>query len=250
MLSRRTLIAGLAITALMGLAGPGTAQTFAVKAEAATGGHTGTYSDSQTGTTWASAQSDPAGVQFNNGYGLVYADTAAASASAQGHLSGQASATATRITATAFTNSNPYGNFNTQFTDYITVKSDSLPAGTPVTLVFRHEVGLAWQGGGNYTGSLYSSLRVGGVTVSTRWDKTQKTADPGVASQTLTVQTTVGSRLSMTGILRGQATARYFEPGPSYSGWLQIEGTAGAILESATPGVTVVADSGHDYWTL
>lgn len=247
-----TLIAGLTAAALMGLAVPtiAQAQTYYVKANAVTGGFAGTYADYTNGTTYTSAESNPGGLQFNNGYGLVYAEAYAASEAAQGHLSGRASSTATRISATAFSNATPYGSIDTSFTDTIKVQSATLPAGTPVTLVFRHEVGLTWEASGLYTGSVYSSLRVGATTVSTRWDKTHKTADPGIASQTITVQTTVGSRISMTGVLRGQATSRYFEPGPSYSGQIQIEASADCILESATPGVTIVADSGANYLPL
>src|SRR5829696_5579533 len=145
--------------------------TFGVQAMAATSGYSGTYTDNPgavSGGQSAGATSDPAGLQFNNGYGLVYGDAAANATAYTHYLYGSAYALADRITATAFANSSPTANTESRWWDYITVRSNTLPNGTVVELVFRNALTTNWTASGVYKGNVYSDLQVGSYSASTQ----------------------------------------------------------------------------------
>lgn len=198
--SAATLTAAFLALTISGVAHAQT-PTFGVQATAQTLGFTGTYADNPgpiAGGVSAAAASNPPGLQFNNGYGLVYAEAEAAADAAPGRLYSKGRGLADRITATAFPNSHPTGWSESRFYDVLTVESDTLPAGTDVTLVFQNAVELANPdpvGSGIYRGYVYTSLLVNSVSVYTQWNVAD-TTQPGVLqSPQLTVKTKVGARL-------------------------------------------------------
>lgn len=111
--------------------------TFSVQAVATTGGHTSLNGTDGpiNGLSSASALSNPPGISYDNGYGLLYADSGASANANIRHLHVLADATATVQTATRIGNSRPNANAETHYRDVITIRS-SLPHGTPVELVF------------------------------------------------------------------------------------------------------------------
>lgn len=220
--------------------------TFGVDALASTSGYPGTYSDDPAalaGGQSISATADPAGVQFNNGYGLVYGD-AAANATAQIHyLYGSSYAYADRQTATAFGNASPTANTESRYWDYITVRSNTLPNGTVVELVFRSALTTNWTASGVYSGNVYSELRVGGYSASTtsrmdsRWGTTE------VPGPELRIKLTVGSRYSLSSKLRTYGRAYYFTQGPIYDGVINIETAAEVQMDPLGQDVYLDYDS-------
>lgn len=247
MITRKlTILAGAAMALLtIGTANAQTA-TFGVQATASTSGYTGTYSDNPgpvTGGQSTSAASDPAGLQYNNGYGLVYGD-AGAHANAYTHsLYADVDALADRISATAFPNSSPTGNTESRYWDYITVRSNSLPNGTVVEVVFRNAHITNWNASGVYSGSIFSEIRVGGYTASTtsKMDSTWGTTE--VPGPELRVKLTVGNRYSFQSKLRLYGRAFYFTQGPTYDGVIHIDTTANVEMNPLGQDVTAQFDS-------
>ena len=244
----RNLFAGAFVAAALLSTGSVHAQTatFGVQATASTSGFPGTYSDNPgpiAGGQSASAASDPAGVEFNNGYGLVYAD-GAASATAYGRsLYGGVDALADRITATAFGNSSPTSNTESRYWDYITVRSNSLPNGTVVEVVFRNALTTAWTASGVYSGSVYSEVRVGGYSASTTSKMESRWGTTEVPGPELRIKLTVGNRYSVSSKLRVYGRAFYFTQGPVYDGAIGIETSAELQMDPGAQDVWLEFDS-------
>lgn len=251
MLNRKNnLLAGAFAAMTLFTIGTANAQTatYGVQALAQTSGYTGTYSDNPgpvTGGQSTSATSDPAGLQYNNGYGLVYGD-AGAHANAYTHsLYADVDAFADRITATAFPNSSPTGNTESRYWDYFTVRSGSLPNGTVVDVVVRNAHITNWNASGVYSGSVFSEIRVGGYTASTtsKMDSTWGTTE--VPGPELRVKLTVGNRYSFQSKLRLYGRAFYFTQGPIYDGVIHIDTTANVEVDSLGQDVWLDFDSDH-----
>jgi hypothetical protein len=243
--SAGTLAAMLVLT--IGTADAQTA-TFGVQALAQTSGYTGTYTDNPgpvTGGQSTSAASDPAGLQYNNGYGLVYGD-AGAHANAYTHsLYADVDAFADRITATAFPNSSPASNTESRYWDYFTVRSGSLPNGTVVEVVFRNAHTTSWTASGVFSGSIFSEIRVGGYTASTtsKMDSTWGTTE--VPGPELRVKLTVGNRYALQSKLRLYGRAFYFTQGPVYDGAIHIDTSVEVQMDPGTQDVWLEFDSDH-----
>jgi hypothetical protein len=220
--------------------------TFGVQATAATSGYSGTYTDNPgaiPGGQAASATSDPAGLQYDNGYGLVYGDAAANATAYTHYLYGSAYALADRITATAFGNASPTANTESRWWDYITVRSNSLPNGTVVEVVFRNALTTNYTASGVYKGNVYSELQVGGYSASTtsRMDSIWGTTE--VPGPEIRVKLTVGNRYSLSSKLRVFGRAFYFTQGPVYDGQINIETAAEVQMDPGTQDVWLDFDS-------
>jgi len=220
--------------------------TFGVEAMAATSGYSGTYTDNPgpvSGGQSTGATADPAGLQYNNGYGLVYGDAAANATAYTHYLYGSAYALADRISATAFPNTSPTGNTESHWWDYITVRSNSLPNGTVVELVFRNVLTTNWTASGVYKGNVWSELRVGAYSASTqsKMDSTWGTTE--VPGPELRIKLTVGSRYSLSSKLRVYGRAFYFTQGPIYDGQINIETAAEVQMDPGTQDVWLDFDS-------
>jgi hypothetical protein len=244
-------IAGLTFSlALTASARPAQAQTgvFSVNATAVTSGQPGAYSATTGGLadqTSASISSDPAPAQW----GLLYADTAAFSSVDDAVLRGTVSAVA-GVSAPAASNSNPQSSTEGRFIDRITVTSNSLPNGTPVTLTFRNAIDISASPDHLYYGSVTTYFQIGSVVASTRWETAFNKPESQVQSPVLEVKTTVGSNLYTSGKLNTLARAYFYAPGPAYNGSLAIDATASLRLESASADVNLVAASGIDYSSI
>lgn len=251
MITRKlTFLAGAIAAMTLLTVGTASAQTFTygVQATASTSGFSGTYSDypgAVSGGKATSASSDPAGIQFNNGYGLVYADAVASATANSRYLYADVDALADRITATAFGNSSPTSNTESRYWDYITVRSNSLPNGTVVEVVFRNAQTTNWTGSGVYSGNIYSEIRVGGYSASTtsRMDSTYGTTE--VPGPEVRAKLTVGNRYSIQSKLRLYGRAFYFAPGPIYDGAIQISTSAEVQMDPGTLDVWFDYDSDH-----
>lgn len=242
MFTRKTTFAtAFAISFLMTGAAHAQTPTFGVQVLASTSGNSGTYSDNPgtlPGGQAISAASDPAGLLYNNGYGNVYGDAAASATSYTHLLYANVYAFADRISATAFGNASPTANTEGRYYDYITVRSNSLPNGTEVEVVFRNALTTEWDATNNYSGSIYSELRVGGYSASTtsRMDSTWGTTV--VAGPEFRAKLKVGSRYSLNAKLRLYGRAFYFAPGPIWDGMITIETAAEVQMDP----------NGHDVW--
>lgn len=220
--------------------------TFGVDALASTSGYPGTYSDDPVAITGGSslgASADPAGVQFNNGYGLVYGDAAANATAYTHYLYGSSYALADRQTATAFGNSSPTANTESRYWDYITVRSNTLPNGTVVEIVFRNALTTNWTASGVYSGNVYSELRVGGYSASTTSKMDSRWGTTEVPGPELRIKLTVGSRYSLSSKLRTYARAFYFTQGPIYDGAINIETAAEVQMDPLGQDVFLDHDS-------
>ena len=247
MFAKKTIFGAILALSLFTI-GAAQAQTFTygVDVMASTSGLTGSGFDNPaavSGGLSLSAASDPAGIQFNNGYGLVYADAASQTTASAHYLSASVYALADRITATAFGNSSPQGNTKARWWDYVTIRSNSLPNGTPVEIIFRSLVSTNRVSTGVYSGNVYAELRVGGYSASTtsRFDSTYGTTE--VPGPEIRVKTTVGARLSLDSKLRAYGRAYYFAPGPIYDGEISIDTTAEIQMDPGTLDVYVEYDS-------
>lgn len=250
MLIRKTTLLTGAFAASITLFTLGAAQaqtaTFGVQAMAATSGYTGTYTDNPgtvAGGQSTSADSDPAGLQYNNGYGLVYGDAAAHATAYTNSLHGSVDALADRITATAFGNSSPTANTESRYYDTITVRSNTLPNGTVVELVFRNALTTDWTASGVYSGNVWSELRVGAYSASTQSRMSSTWGTTEVPGPELRIKLTVGSRYSLQSKLRVYGRAYYFTQGPIYDGAINIATTAEVQMDPGTQDVWLERDS-------
>jgi hypothetical protein len=220
--------------------------TFGVEAMAATSGYSGTYTDNPgpvSGGQSTGATADPAGLQYNNGYGLVYGDAAANATAYTHYLYGSAYALADRISATAFGNASPTGNTESRWWDYITVRSNSLPNGTVVELVFRIALTTNWTASGVYKGNVFSELQVGPYSSSTQSKMDSTWGTTVVPGPELRIKLKVGSRYSLSSKLRVYGRAFYFTQGPVYDGQISIETAAEVQVDSGTQDVWLDFDS-------
>lgn len=220
--------------------------TYGVDAMASTGGYTGTGFDNPaavSGGTSLSASHDPAYLEFYNGYGYVAADAASQTTASAHYLTASVHAFADRISATAFGNSSPQGNTEARWWDYVTIRSNSYPNGTPVEIIFRSVVTTNRISTGVYSGSVYSEIRVGGYSASTtsRFDSTYGTTE--VPGPEIRVKTTVGARLSLDSKLRAYGRAYYFAPGPIYDGRISVDTSAEIQMDPGASDVYVEYDS-------
>lgn len=247
MLSRKITFAAAFALSLLTI-GTANAQTptFGVQAMAATSGYSGTYTDNPgpvSGGQSAGATADPAGLQYYNGYGLVYGDAAANATAYTHYLYGSAYALADNISATAFGNASPTANTESRWWDYIIIRSNSLPNGTVVELVFRNALTTNWTASGVYKGNVFSELQVGGYSASTQSKMDSVWGTTEVPGPELRVKLIVGNRYSLSSKLRVYSRAFYFTQGPVYDGQINIETAAEVQMDPGTQDVWLDHDS-------
>lgn len=246
------LAAALAVTTFGFATVSAQAQTYyhGVHSTSQTLGHTGTYTDDsqlQSGGLFADSLSDPAGATMSApGYATLYADTVAASEARQAELHASASSHAHVVSGTSIGgNSAPYGFSYARFYDRLTVTSDTLPAGTPVTIVFGNDVQVdRWERVGAYDGYIDMTLQIATGSARSRWSSSYLYGDTAAVAPQLQIQTTVGSRLSVDARLRVMAKT-FFRI--NTSGDIQADATARLVIREIPEGVTLQADSGVVY---
>lgn len=250
-----SLIAGLTASLMGFSAGIAHAQTprFGVEASAETGGRSDIYcrvtSGLLAGEIFANAACDPAGGISTGVYGQIYMDAAATTPQATpGRIRGAADAKgwsehAPSGSATGYA----YGRYY----DTLTIESDTLPAGTPVAITFRHEVGIEESYGGTYSVSVDHRLYVNGVSISRQWSHDPVYPPRDIYVPEITVNTKVGARVTLEGRLNVNVKAGVV--GRDAAGYLLRSGNASVLAEavvyvkSLTEGVSLRADSGYAY---
>lgn len=246
------LAAALTVTTFGFAAAPAPAQTYyhGVHSTSQTLGYTGTFTDDsqlQPGGLSADTLSDPQGATMSApGYATLYADTAAGSEARQAELHASATSHAHVVSGTSIGgNSAPYGSAYSRFYDRLTVKSDTLPAGTPVTIVFGNDVEInRWDRVGAYDGYIDMTLQIAAGTARSRWSSNYLYGDTTAVAPTLQIKTTVGTRLSVDARLRVFAKT-FFKI--NMSGDIQADATARLVIREIPEGVTLEADSGVVY---
>jgi hypothetical protein len=251
MLIRTTALTAILTLAGLGFAGSAQAQYFGVEVSAQTMGYTGGSTDSAylPNATFVDAVSDPAGVTLTSPYyGSVFADVGAASEARPGELHAQAVAHVNSIDAkNGFSGSAPYGFGYAHSFDRLTVKSDTLAKGTPVTIVFGNDVDVAtWTQTGAYDGYIDMTLQIGAASARSRWTASYLYGATAADTPQVRVQTTVGSQLSVDGKLRVQAKV-FYDRTTGFNGDLQADATARIVVREITDGVTLQSASGIAY---
>lgn len=246
------LAAALTLTTLGFATAPVQAQTYyyGVQSTSQTLGYTGTFKDDSgwlPGGLFADTLSDPSGATMSApGYATLYADVAASSETQQAELRARASSQAQVVSGTNVPPAaEPYGYAYSYFYDRLTVKSDVLPAGTPVTIVFGNDVEIhQWVRTGTYSGYVDMTLQIATGTARSRWSTSYIYGDTAAVAPQLVIKTTVGSKLSVDAKLRVQAKTSYKL---NLSGDHSVAVTARLVINEITEGVTLQADSGTVY---
>lgn len=249
-----TLIAGLT-TAMLAFTGAANAQTayFGVESMSQTLGYPGTYTENTgllAGQTFADTLSDPAGVVVNDqNHNSAFADVGAGSEAASDRLHVWASSLTYLTSGTSFNGYSPYGFAYAHSYDKLTVMSDTLPKGTPVTLVFDNSVDLTkWTCTGLCNGYVQLNIQIAASAANSRWSYWYAAAPTATHQPQITVQTTVGSRVSVDAKLRAHSSTYYFLSGYGSGGHLESDATATLTLNPiSTAGVWLQGDSGVEY---
>jgi hypothetical protein len=245
----------LALTTLLALSSLGAASAqaiyFGVETDAETLGYPGCYNSTTylPNATYVSSVADPAaGTVSSPYYGAMLDDVGASAEAQQPVLHAQAAAHAESINATpGFSGTAPYGYGYAHSFDRVTVKSDSLPKGTPVTIVFGNQVDLnTWTYTGLYDGYVDMSLQIGVGTAHSRWTASYLYGLTASEAPRITVQTTVGAQFSIDGKLRAQAKVFYVD-GRRFGGDIQADATARIVVLDIPSGVTLESVSGALY---
>jgi hypothetical protein len=244
-----------ALTTLLALTGLGAASAqavyFGVETDAETLGYPGCYNSTTylPNATYVSSVADPAGATLTSPYyGSMFDDVGASAEAQQPVLHAQAIAHSESINAKpGFSGSAPYGHGYAHSFDRVTVRSDSLPKGTPVTIVFGNQVDLnTWTYKGLYDGYIDMSLQIGAGTAHSRWTASYLYGMTASEAPQITVKTTVGSQFSIDGKLRAQAKVFYVD-GKTFGGDIQADATARIVVLDIPAGVTLESVSGAVY---
>lgn len=245
------LAAAVTLTTFGFAAAPAAAQTyyFGVHSTSQTLGYTGTFTDNsqlQQGGLAADTLSDPQGATMSApGYATLYADVAAGSEARQAELRAQASGHSHVVSGTNVNGPAPYGFAYSHFYDRLTVTSDVLPKGTPVTILFGNDVEIhRWERVGLYDGYIDMTLQIAAGTARSRWSSHYLYGGTTAVAPQLVVNTTVGSRLSVDAKLRVMAKV-FFKLGASGDNY--ADATARLVVREIPEGVTLQADSGTVY---
>lgn len=229
---------------------PASAQTtyYGVHSTSQTLGYPGTFTDDSSlpGGLSADTLSDPQGATMSApGYATLYADVAAGSEARQAELRAQASGHAHVVSGTNVNGSAPYGFAYSRFYDRLTVTSDVLPKGTPVTIVFGNDVEInRWDRFGAYDGYIDMTLQIATGTARSRWSSHYLYGDTTAVAPALVINTKVGTQLSVDARLRVFAKV-FFRL--NYTGDNFADATARLVIREITDGVTLQADSGTIY---
>lgn len=251
MLNRNFVLATATTLTFASFAAPAVAQTpyFGVHSTSQTLGYTGTFTDDsqlQPGGLSADTLSDPAGATLSApGYATLYGDVAAGSEARQAELRAQASGHTHVVSGTNVYGGSPYGFAYSRFYDRLTVTSDVLPKGTPVTIVFGNDVEIhRWDRFGAYDGYIDMTLQIANGTARSRWSSHYLYGDTTAVAPELVIKTTVGAQLSVDARLRVMAKV-FFRL--NYTGDNYADATARLVIREIPEGVTLQADSGTVY---
>ena len=243
------------LTTLLALTGLGAASAqavyFGVETDAETLGYPGCYNSTTylPNATFVSSVADPAGATLTSPYyGSMFVDVGASAEASQPELHAQAIAHSESINArSGFSGSAPYGYGYAHSFDRVTVKSDSLPKGTPVTIVFGNQVDInTWTYSGLYDGYIDMSLQIGAGTAHSRWTASYLYGVTTSEAPRITVKTTVGAQFSIDGKLRAQAKVLYVD-GRTFGGDIHADATARIVVLDIPAGVTLESVSGAVY---
>ena len=250
MLTRSSVLAAALIIATFATV-PASAQTYyhGVHSTSQTLGYIGTYTDDsqlQPGGLFAETLSDPPGATMSApGYATLYADVAAGSEAQQAELHAQASGHAHVVSGANISGAAPYGFAYARFYDRLTVTSNVLPNGTPVTIIFGNDVEThRWDRTGAYDGYIDMTLQIAAGTARSRWSSHYLYGDTTAVAPQLVINTTVGSRLSVDARLRVMAKV-FYKLGVSSDN--HADATARLVIRQITEGVILQADSGIVY---
>jgi hypothetical protein len=241
------------LAALFVLPASASAQAYGVLANVQTAGFPGAYNNFSGEVPLGTEEvrfANPPGTYVGLAPNQVWAEAETWGRATQGELEVKTHTVADHLSAKGFPNGHPYASSEVKFWDTATVVSDSLPAGSPVTLVFRSELDVALTGDSFFAGTFYGSHTVAGRSVSLQqtFDATDMQYSSDLSK--LTVQTQVGSRIQMKGRAYLNQRSYYFatfQP-PVYDGALDGDLKLRLVLESATGGARVVGDSGVTYY--
>lgn len=246
----RNFVLATALT-IASVAVPVSAQTysFGVHSTSQTLGYQGTFTDDsqlQPGGLSADTLSDPPGATLSApGYATVYGDVAAGSEARQAELRAQASGHTHVVSGTNVYGGSPYGFAYSRFYDRLTVTSDVLPKGTPVTIVFGNDVQIhRWDRMGAYDSSIDMTLQIANGSARSRWSSHYLYGDTTAVADQLVVKTTVGTQLSVDARLRVMSKV-FFRL--NYTGDSHADVTARLVIREIPEGVTLRADSGTIY---
>lgn len=196
-------------------------------------------------------ESDPVGGNWGTAPNILYADGAARGWAQPGELRVKTDATADHGSALAIPNSSPYGFAEVRFWDTATVVSDTLPAGTPVTLVFRNDLDIvSLSGNGNFSGSFYATHTIAGRSSSQQVSFSNRDMDFTVSLGDITVNTKVGARFTLSGRLYLSTHAAYYSSSAGsllWNGHSEGEMVLKPILISATGEVRLTTDGGATF---
>jgi hypothetical protein len=253
MLTRTTALAAALTIATFGFASvPAQAQPqyFGVQSTSQTLGYVGTYTNDsqwQPGSVFASSLSDPAGATLSGTNGSGYADVGAGSEAQIAELHAWASGHA-HVISKQFSSAAPYGFAYSYFYDRVTVKSNVLPVGTPVTIVFGNDVTInRWDRVNLYDGYIDMTLQIGLGTARSRWSSSYLYGDTTAVAPQVQIKTTVGSTLSVDAKLRVMAKVFYYDPAVASSADNYADATARLVIREIPEGVTLQAASGTVY---
>jgi hypothetical protein len=252
MFTRNTVLAAALTLTTLGFATAAQAQVYyyGVQSTSQTLGYAGTGTvDSGwlPGSLSANTFSDPPGATLSStGYATLYADVAASSESYMADLHATASSHAHVVSGSNVPPAAaPYGYGYAFFRDRLTVTSSTLPAGSPVTIVFGNDVQInRWDRTGAYDGYIDMTLQIATGTAHSRWSSSYLYGDTTAVAPQIVIKTTVGSKLSVDAKLRVQAKAFY---DLKTSGDIKGDATARVVINQIPDGVTLVSDSGVVY---
>ena len=201
------------------------------------------------GESLAVAESDAPSTVWNNYLRTLAGVAHGRSIARIGELSAEITGAGDKRDSTQFPNYGPGAWTEARFKDSAVVISD-LPAGTPVTLTFRVGTSSTATATGNGVASSSCALTVAGFTKVVYWSFSSLGSPDGAPGPAITVNTRVGNRMSLDGILRLSGSAPWIMQGTSsIGGEITASARCRLLFEAASAPVDLLADSGYDYGT-
>lgn len=225
---------------------------YGVMANVQTLGMPGGFSDYSNGLpldAFEFRESDPLGGIWGVAPNTVFADGAARAWAQPGELRVETDATADAHSKNT-PSSYPYGFGETRNWDTLTVVSDTLPAGTPVTLVFNNVFDAAVGGQGLWAATFYAEQVIAGRTVYKQISISYTGSQYTTLLGDITVNTKVGSNFKISGRLYLSTRAFYYAStvnGPQWDGVAAGEVSLRPVFASASGDVRLVSASGVSY---
>ncbi len=196
-------------------------------------------------------ESDPPGAYTGYVANPVWGDAGARGWAQPGELRVKTDATANHLNSTSPPSTDTYGFGEVRSWDSVVVTSNTLPVGTPVTLVFRNDLTVTLSGTGNFSGTFYGTHTIAGRSAALQQSYNNYDMDYTTALPNITVETKVGNRFQMSGRAYLTTHARYYTStshGVLWDGQVEGELLFKPVIESASGDVYLVADSGASYF--